>query len=492
MHGSELVAGQSESRIGLFRPLRRQFTNGRSYVLALLGALSVALLIAIAVMSSAFVYGRVPGWDDTLLFVSALSAAGLLYSIAAVFLPDGRSSRRLLATVVALGFIARACFFGSTPVYEDDWHRYLWDGAVVSAGVNPYAASPAQGLLTDLNGNAVSPSEDATIAQLQSIGADHPHFPERVNYPYVTTIYPPVALAAFAMAHQISPFSLDSFRLILLLSDCLALVLLMLLLGRYNRSPFWAVLYWLNPVVIVTVFNAGHMDALLAPLLLATLILVEYRRPKFAAVALAAAAGVKLWPIVLAPIVFRAWRDDMKEIFATGLIFTAMVALFVGPLILSLQSQNSGLGAYASEWIVNSFLFTYMSSGLSIFFEDGGRYLRLASAGLVGAAAFWFALSRRGIATPLPTAMMLTTLLLFAVSPTGYPWYALWFMVFAPFATMVGVVLFAATLPVYYLRFLMSENGWDALFNFGLTPIEFGLPIALVCYELYKRPPWRV
>ena len=312
-----------------------------------------------------------------------------------------------------------------------------------------------------------------------------------MNYPYVTTIYPPIALGAFAGAHQISLFNLDAFRLILLLSDGLALALLMFLLRLYRRSPLWAILYWWNPIVIVTVFNAGHMDALLAPFLLAAVAFAEHRRPRIAAVALAAAAGVKLWPIVLAPIIFRAWRKDLKEIVVTGSIFAVALMMFVGPLILSLQSRHSGLGAYASEWVTNSFLFTYGSIGLSAFFEDGDRYLRVAGAIIVSATALWFALTRRGVATPIPVAIMLTTLLLFFVSPTGYPWYAVWFFLFAPFAPMMGLVALAVTLPIYYLRFLMEANGWGDLFNYGLTPIEFGLPLGVLLYELRKRPPWR-
>jgi len=460
--------------------------------LLLLGGGICGLLFVISGISPAFEYGRLPDWKETILFVSLLSFAGILYVANIWLIPRVKSSGQLLTIVLLIGVIARSCFFGSTPIFEDDWYRYLWDGAVVNAGINPYAASPAQAMLVDLEGNVAEPSTDPLIARLQSVGESHPHFPERVNYPFVTTIYPPIAQTVFASANLIAPFNLDAFRLILLSVDGVAVALLIFMLRFYGRSPLWAVLYWWNPLVIVTGFNAAHMDILIAPLLLATLAFAEHRRPRFAAVTLAAAAGVKLWPLILTPVLFRAWRNNFKEIALTWAIFSAALLLFVVPLLLSLQSGYSGLGAYASEWVTNSFIFTYLSVGVAFALEDSGYLVRFAVAGTVGATALWFGLSRRASSIPLPSALLITVLLLFFLSPTGYPWYAIWFLVFAPFAPMTGVALLTVTLPIYYLRFLMTAHGWGAYFNFGLTPIEFGTPLAVLLYELKKNPPWRI
>ena len=459
--------------------------------LVMLGVGIVVLLAILSAISPLYPYEKAPGWNKTVLFIGVLSVCGVLYGASFRILQRTRSSSWVLAAVVVLGLVARLSFFGSTPMFEDDWHRYLWDGAVVNAGLDPYAASPAQGMAVDLQGNAVAPSNDPGIARLQAVGAAHPHFPERVNYPYVTTIYPPLALGAFAAANMIAPFNLDAFRLVLLAADLATITLLIFLLRAYGRSPLWATLYWWNPIVIVAGFNAAHMDILLGPFLLAALAFATSCRPRLAAIGLAAAAGIKLWPIVLAPVVFRAWRKDTKEILLSGGLFGAALLIFTAPLFLSLQSQHSGLGAYASGWMTNSFLFSYATASLSVITEDGGRFIRLIIAGVVGAAACWFAFSQRGFATPLPRAMMLTVLLLFLLSPTGYPWYAIWFLLLAPFAPMAGVALLTALLPIYYLRFLMAANGWDLAFNYGFTLIEFGAPLLVLLYELRKNPPWR-
>ena len=466
-------------------------TDGYGLTLILVGGLIGALLLALSINSPNYEYGYIPSWGQTLVFVGILAGAGVLYVLAIRLIPKIRPTGRLLAISIVIGLLSRLVFFGSTPMFEDDWYRYLWDGAVVSQGINPYATTPAQALPVDLEGNATERSQDPVIAELQVLGEEHPHYPERVNYPYVVTIYPMIAQAAFAGAHLIGPFNLDAFRLVLLSADIAAISILVILLRFYGRNPLSAMLYWWNPLVIVTAYNAAHMDILLTPFLLAALALAEFHRPRFASVALALAAGVKLWPIVLTPIIFRRWRRDYKELVIIGSIFVALVTLFIAPLVISLMAQNSGLGAYAKGWVTNSFVFTYLSALSSFFVDDGGLILRMISAGFVGAVALWFALSRSGLSIKLPAALMLTVLSLYFVSPTGYPWYAIWFLLFTPFAPSIGVALVTVTLPIYYLRYLMTAHGWETYFNFGLTPIEFGVPLVVLFYELRKRSPWR-
>ena len=44
--------------------------------------------------------------------------------------------------MLACGLAARAILFASEPVLEDDYQRYLWDGAVTAQGLNPMRSRP--------------------------------------------------------------------------------------------------------------------------------------------------------------------------------------------------------------------------------------------------------------------------------------------------------------------------------------------------------------
>jgi len=40
-------------------------------------------------------------------------------------------------------FIIGFFYIGSEPAFENDHYRYIWEGKVISHGLNPYAASPS-------------------------------------------------------------------------------------------------------------------------------------------------------------------------------------------------------------------------------------------------------------------------------------------------------------------------------------------------------------
>ena len=70
---------------------------------------------------------------------------------------SGRSGAAVLALVVVAGLVMRLLQFGSEPVLEDDYNRYLWDGAVVAAGINPYSVAPQDVLVESGSDQALAP-----------------------------------------------------------------------------------------------------------------------------------------------------------------------------------------------------------------------------------------------------------------------------------------------------------------------------------------------
>ncbi|MEL7486744.1 MAG: hypothetical protein AAGJ87_05960, partial [Pseudomonadota bacterium] len=84
---------------------------------------------------------------------------------------------------------------------------------------------------------------------------------------------------------------------------------------------------------------------------------------------------------------------------------------------------------------------------------------------------------------PLSWLSKATIILFFLVSPTGYPWYAIWFFLLAPFAPSAAVSSFAIFLPLYYMRFSLELSGRGAFFDDVLVPIAFGGPIAFIIIE---------
>ena len=437
-----------------------------------------AALFYVRVISSGFVLGTNTFSHPYKSFAACLIVSGLAWvCLIPLFkrIKDISITKQLWA-LVFLGIVLRAMFVGSTPIYEDDWNRYLWDGAVTLEGYNPYEYAPEVTFV-------VGPDAPQDVKDLQALSGANGGITGRINNPHLTTIYPPVAMGVFTLASVIKPFNLDTLRLIYLLIELGGLWLLFKALMAYGREPFWALLYWLNPMLIYSVYNAGHMDILLVPLLIGALYLVK-RRPLWASLTLGLAAAVKIWPLILGPVLLRGHRSSLPIYVGGGIIMGVTALLLLLPMLLSL-GESSGLQAYAGGWQRSSFLFGYLESGLGFIGENTGQLARLFIAGLLTALALWFAFKRSDTDNVLPAYLMIIPLCLFLLSPTGYPWYILWFLPFLPFLPLYGAALLTVTVTLYYVRFAMGERDYYDVYTSVLIPLQFGLPIVILLWEMY-------
>ncbi|MEM0969798.1 MAG: hypothetical protein AAGJ31_10640, partial [Verrucomicrobiota bacterium] len=48
------------------------------------------------------------------------------------------ATRRDLFLLLSFAFLFRILLWTSVPVHENDFYRYLWDGKVINAGINPF------------------------------------------------------------------------------------------------------------------------------------------------------------------------------------------------------------------------------------------------------------------------------------------------------------------------------------------------------------------
>jgi len=106
------------------------------------GILLTALHLAQLYISPQFAYEQDNLSKPILTFVGIEIAAGAIYLFVLTDIHRVEPNRSLLIWVIVVGAILRALIFASTPVLEDDFYRYLWNGAVMAQGVNPYSFSP--------------------------------------------------------------------------------------------------------------------------------------------------------------------------------------------------------------------------------------------------------------------------------------------------------------------------------------------------------------
>ncbi len=454
--------------------LRPPLSDRRNLPLLAALAFAVAAQILLATL-----YGAAHGvergsWTAaiTVLLLLCLPGFGVLWAVwTARSIPV---NWRVGMAVVVTGVLMRTPYFGAGPMLEDDHFRYLLDGAFSAHGLSPYAFAP-KALLSGAGG-----------AQLPLVQVGRTVI-EAINFPELRSIYPGGAQALFAVAHWLAPWSLDGVRVIIFGAEALAALLIWRLLVSSGRSPLLTALYWCNPLMTFCLTGQAHIDAALAPPILLALFAVRRRSAAGAGLCLGIAVGMKLWPLLLAPLLARVLWPDRRSIA----IFVAMLGVVTlalcGPLLWTSLGADAGLTAYAGGWSVNNAPYAWASYLVFLLVGSGAgeAYLRvLVALAAVGASLIAAAQRPAGFETMVARAAILAAVL-FYLSPAQFPWYAAWFLPLAAASGSWSLSAASVGLPIYFLFFPLAAAGLRDLHGYGLAFLHL-TPLLLVA--LLRRP----
>lgn len=463
---------------GLFQlsHIHRSFESSWNLFRWVLGGIAlVGLQIVLAFLSPRFAYGRSLLTQPVLTVVALMCLSGVLYWLIVSTASEKKQSAAFVVWIIFIGVGLRIAQLAATPILEDDYYRYLWDGAVTAHGISPYGVAPQQ----MISGDTASGPLPSTVRQL---AADAQPLLRRINNPRLRTIYPPVAQAAFALAHWIQPWSLLGWRWVLLAFDLATLVLLIALLRTMGLPLQWLAIYWWNPLLVKEVFNSGHMDVIALPFVLGAVWLAIRGRRVWAAAVLGLAVGAKVWPIVLLPIILRPVANNLKPLVAAlGLFSLVAFSLFL-PIYVSGFDSSSGFVAYGQVWESNDALFLVLRWGLQ-------GLLQTLSAGL-GALQIQL-LARIFLAVIVSITLVkicwkpvlgprdecergqYIVATLFLLSPTQFPWYYVWLLPFLSIRPRRSLLLLTALLPFYYLRYYFEPRNHLEMFRLGIVWLEY-------------------
>lgn len=411
-----------------------------------------------------------------------LSAAAFFY-FAAIRAGEKSKKSTPLAAVFAIGLVMRIAGLFSHPVLEDDYFRYLWDGAVAAAGINPYLFAPAQAVAGEA-GEALK-----TLAE-QSGGVAG-----RINHPYLTTIYPPAAQAFFALSHLAAEWSVSAWRLVLLAADGATFFLLSRL--RAGNAP---AIYWWNPLVVFTIFFSCHMEALIFPFVLGAFWAVRGARGAWALALLCVSVAVKVWTALLAAPILRVLRGGVKQTTSLLALFGICSLAVLSPLLASLGAENSGLAAYALDWENNGSFFKIVAfacekSASALGFGTGHGFFtaRVVTAAIITLGAAWAFFSKTWEPQDLAGRCLFVSALVFLVIPAQFPWYYCWVVPFLALRTegaKWSLMAPTALLPLYYLKYGdYAKYGLDGRSVFGemIVWIEFAPVWIMLARENLRR-----
>lgn len=380
-------------------------------------------------------------------YIGLFSALFLVYLTATRFLLRLRSDDRiLLGLVLAFGLLFRVTVLWSPVLLSSDLYRYLWDGRVQWAGISPYRYPPAAAELTPLREETVYPN---------------------INRPTKVTVYPPGAQAVFALVARVAPNSIVAWRVFLLVSEIATVALLLALLRRTRSSSAAVIVYAWSPLVVFEGVQAGHVDLVVIPLMLAALAWRQGGSSVRAGIVLGGAVLVKLYPLVLLPAWWRPrdWRFPAAVAATVALGYlphAATVGLgaagFLPEYLGSAEDHNIGLRA----------LLTY-PLGLT------GELARAVAMGvlfaLMAGVVAWIGRANGGDAAGMTRAGALAVGTYLLLVPTSmHPWYVVWIVPFLCFSRWPAWLYFSGAVSLSYLSYVVKPAPlpwWAWLAEYG-------------------------
>ena len=326
------------------------------------------------------------GWWTLLFLLFVLTAS---WAVHCYRKPGVPGERQALWMVLIGALLARWILLPLAPTLSDDIYRYLWDGRVQLAGLNPYGYAPADPVL--------APLRDAAWLL--------------INHRDIATIYPPVCQWLFRLAAMVAP-TLQAQKIAFLLWDLATCALLIVVLPSWGYSPVLSLIYAWHPLIVTEFAASGHNDALGIFWLLLGLWLWTRRRRAWAAVAWGIGALAKI-----APAMMLIWLLADRSRRRHALWFVLTVILGYAPFLGMLDRAALGLNHYAGQWEFNSSLYVLMA-----WLVREPWIARTLCMGLWGACAVW--LGRR-YEDPRRFAWTMTALAMLC-SPVVEPWYVAW------------------------------------------------------------------
>lgn len=362
-----------------------------------------------------------------------------------------------LRTIFAIALLASLICVFHPAFLSTDVYRYVWDGKVQAAGINPFRYIPADGHLSFLRDSSI-----------------YPHINRR---DYAHTIYPPGAQAIFLAVTRISA-SEPFMKLAMVGFEAVTCIVLMRLLTMLGLPRQRVLLYAWNPLCFWEVASSGHVDAAALTFITLALYFRLKEMPVQTGAWLGAAALVKLYPALLLPALIRRgeWRmaaSLMGVIFFGYACYASVGAGVFGFLPMFAREEGLETGnRYFPLTFINRMLHTAIPPA---------AYVALCAL-LILAVCAWA--MRRGSQPHafIFSALVIATVLNLCYSP-HYPWYFLWLL---PFLTLVP------WLPALYLvtasTFLFATQlGAAGAPMYLLNKLLYGGFFAMLAYDGLRR-----
>ena len=353
-----------------------------------------------------------------------------------------------IGRILFMGLLFRLLLLGMTPNWSDDVYRFIWDGRIVANGADPFDAKPS----------ALVGTEKA-----EQMDLDRSLY-KKMNSPDRYSVYPPVEQFVFGASAWIAGDKTlrnnVSLRIFLLLADLAVALALMRLLVFFGRPKAEALLYFLNPLVILEGVGNLHFEVLMIAFLLwGVYFALKRNDPFLPGLLIGAAISTKLVPLIFLPFFIKTHRWRVIPLY---LVIGGSVVLSFWPWLSSNSMAHffKSLNLYFQTFEFNGSVYElvkwvgYQWVGYNIIDHAGPALSLLTFSGIMSMLFFARLRIKKNLFSLFAFALSLQLFL----ATTVHPWYILPLLAFVPIASVRYPIFWSLLIVLSYSAYSHSGN----------------------------------
>lgn len=251
----------------------------------------------------------------TIGFSGASGWSAIVYLAALAVVLTQPTNRWTIWIVLVWALLQQWMTLFEPPYLSSDIYRYVWDGVVQHAGINPYRYVPG----------------DKALTFLREPYADLWNNMNRRDY--ARTIYPPIAQMVYWLSTFMSP-TVQGMKWTMFLFECGTCAGLVAMLKRMGRPAAEVLVYAWCPLLVWEIAGAGHVDAAVF-FFIAMALLFRFRgQDAWVGLFLGLAVMTKFYPLVLFPALWRRGDWKMPAVLVSVVAVGYAMYLSVGKLVV--------------------------------------------------------------------------------------------------------------------------------------------------------------
>ena len=367
-----------------------------------------------------------------------------------------RSKELDIKTVLLVGLLLRIVLIPSPIFSSNDSERYLWDGAVALAGLDPYTVAPNM-------------PEAAELRKLWATPEEHSAYP---------TLYPPGALFLFALSALAGPVKgVWLWKIFATVASLISLLIgydLLKRRGLLRHLPLLA----LSPLLILETGVGAHLDAFCVLAVVLTLSLCDREKLLLAGIIIGWSASIKFLPAIIAgPLIFYLRPKPALTLLISSLI--TITAIYAIAFASGFQALGL-LPVFFEKWRNGAPIYNLLE-----YIFSPSMLLWVVAIIALGLFALSTLKARKG---HIMLALSITLSVPLLLSPVVFPWYLTVLVPLIALRPSAALLCWVSTAPFGYivLNKWLSEGVWEpAVWPLWLTAI--GLVVGLLWDISYQK-----